>query len=186
MLKAGDNKKDYDRLLEEERLILDATELIYELMERESINQKELARRLGKSKGFVSQVLNGSRNMTLRTFADLLGVLGYRAELNARPVSEPVGRSKDVDLTVFLDQARWAQAATGRQIWRTARERSSRAPSPAEHGSPAFFVELKRGTRCYTRRGGGPTLFWSNGHSRRPDSEGAEDESTESVTSMVA
>jgi transcriptional regulator with XRE-family HTH domain len=69
-------KLDYERLLAQERLILDATEAIVELLEEQKISRQELARRLGKSKSFVSQLLSGERNMTLRTLADLGYVLG--------------------------------------------------------------------------------------------------------------
>jgi transcriptional regulator with XRE-family HTH domain len=80
-------KSNYDRLVAQETLILDATELIVELLERHSISRQELARKLGKSKGFVTQLLSGERNMTLRTLADLGYVLGQRIELTPRPLS---------------------------------------------------------------------------------------------------
>jgi|ERR1039458_3851083 transcriptional regulator with XRE-family HTH domain len=72
---------EYERLLAQERLILDATEAIVGLLEEEKVSRQELARRLGKSKGFVSQLLSGERNMTLRTLADLGYVLGRRFSL---------------------------------------------------------------------------------------------------------
>ncbi|MFH1597277.1 MAG: helix-turn-helix transcriptional regulator, partial [Pseudomonadota bacterium] len=65
----------------QEDLILEVTEKLCELLEKEKISRKELADRLGKSKGFISQLLNGGRNLTLRTVADILHVLGYRAYL---------------------------------------------------------------------------------------------------------
>ena len=58
---------------------MEVTETLCELLEKEKISRKELADRLGKSKGFVSQLLNGGRNLTLRTVADILHVLGYKA-----------------------------------------------------------------------------------------------------------
>ena len=74
---------EYERLLAQERLILDATEAIVGLLEEEKVSRQELARRLGKSKGFVSQLLSGERNMTLRTLADLGYALGQRFSLEA-------------------------------------------------------------------------------------------------------
>ena len=68
--------EDYERLLAQERLILDATETIVGLLEEQKVSRQELARRLGKSKSYVSQLLSGERNMTLRTLADLGHVLG--------------------------------------------------------------------------------------------------------------
>jgi transcriptional regulator with XRE-family HTH domain len=73
--------KEFRRLFAQEDLILEVTETICELLEKEKVSRKELADRLGKSKGFVSQLLNGGRNLTLRTVADILNVLGYRASL---------------------------------------------------------------------------------------------------------
>ena len=60
---------------------MEVTETICELLEKEKISRKELADRLGKTKGFVSQLLNGGRNLTLRTVADILHVLGYKVSL---------------------------------------------------------------------------------------------------------
>lgn len=67
---------DYERLLAQERLILDATEAIVGLLDEGGVTRQELAKRLGKSKSFVSQLLSGERNMTLRTLADLGHALG--------------------------------------------------------------------------------------------------------------
>ncbi len=71
-----ESESDYDRLLAQERLILDATEAIVALLEEQGVTRQDLAARLGKSKGFISQLLSGERNMTLRTLADLGHALG--------------------------------------------------------------------------------------------------------------
>jgi UDP-N-acetylmuramate dehydrogenase len=75
------NDPEFRKLLAQEELILEVTETICELLENEKISRKELADRLGKTKGFVSQLLNGGRNLTLRTVADILHVLGYKIAL---------------------------------------------------------------------------------------------------------
>ena len=84
--------EEFRRLFAQEDLILEVTETICELLEKEKISRKELADRLGKSKGFISQLLNGGRNLTLRTVADILHVLGYRASL--MPYKEEVKRQE--------------------------------------------------------------------------------------------
>ena len=61
------NDPEFRKLLAQEELILEVTEVLCGLLEQEKISRKELADRLGKSKGFVSQLLNGGRNLTLRT-----------------------------------------------------------------------------------------------------------------------
>lgn len=74
---------NYEKCVAQEELILEASELICELLDREGVSRQELAQRLERSKGFVSQVLNTDRNMTLRTLADFADALGYRVELTA-------------------------------------------------------------------------------------------------------
>jgi transcriptional regulator with XRE-family HTH domain len=72
---------EFRKLLAQEELILEVTETICDILENEKISRKELADRLCKSKGFISQLLNGGRNLTLRTVADILHVLGYKVSL---------------------------------------------------------------------------------------------------------
>lgn len=74
---AGRSESGYERLVIEETLIADAQELIVSLMRHEGVTRSELARRLGKSKGFITHILSGERNLTLRTLADCAHALGY-------------------------------------------------------------------------------------------------------------
>ena len=71
------------RLLEEETLILQGAELIVDLLEKHGVKRSELAERIGRSPSYVSQMLSGSRNMTLRTLAACCSALGARVSLNA-------------------------------------------------------------------------------------------------------
>ena len=66
------------KLVAEELLIAEVTEAIWEAMEEAGCSKTELAQRMGATKGYVSQVLNGSRNMTLRTLADICHALGVK------------------------------------------------------------------------------------------------------------
>ncbi len=97
------NDPEFQRLLAQEELILEVTEVLCGLLEEETISKKELADRLGKSKGFISQLLNGGRNLTLRTLADILHVLGYKVALTPQKLSqenkgkkEPARREKSL------------------------------------------------------------------------------------------
>ena len=74
--------EEFRRLFAQEDLIMEVTETLCELLEKEKVSRKELADRLGKTKGFVTQLLNGGRNLTLRTVADILHVLGYKVSLS--------------------------------------------------------------------------------------------------------
>ena len=80
---------EFRRAFAQEDLIMEVTETLCELLEKEKVSRKELAERLGKSKGFVSQLLNGGRNLTLRTVADILHVLGYKVTLTPYKEGEP-------------------------------------------------------------------------------------------------
>jgi len=71
------------RLSRQEQLLFDATELICRALANERISRVELAKRIGKSKAYVTQVLRGQNNMTLRTLSDLANALGYDVELGA-------------------------------------------------------------------------------------------------------
>ena len=79
---------EFAKLMAQGELIMEVTENLCELLEKENISRKELADRLGKTKGFVSQLLNGGRNLTLRTVADILHVLGYKVVLTAHKIEQ--------------------------------------------------------------------------------------------------
>ena len=74
----GRHGEEYERLLCQERLILDVTELLAGALEDDGVTRAELARRLGRTPGFVSQVLGGGRNLTLRTIANIAAALSLR------------------------------------------------------------------------------------------------------------
>jgi transcriptional regulator with XRE-family HTH domain len=103
-------KNNYERLVAQETLILDATEALIAQMEKQEVSRQELAARLGKSKGLVSQLLSGERNMTLRTLADLAYVLGSRFALSVRDVAEAPGvHTTDSDSAPPRDQEHRAE-----------------------------------------------------------------------------
>lgn len=64
------------RLFQQERAILAVTALIEDVMEQEGVTRAELAKRLNRSRGWVTQLLDGEANKTVRTIADVLAVLG--------------------------------------------------------------------------------------------------------------
>jgi DNA-binding Xre family transcriptional regulator len=72
------------RLAAQERLITEVTETIWKVMEESGINKTDLANRIGATKGHVSQVLNGSRNMTLRTLADICFALELKPTFDVK------------------------------------------------------------------------------------------------------
>ncbi|MBW2060659.1 MAG: helix-turn-helix transcriptional regulator [Deltaproteobacteria bacterium] len=81
--------KDYHRLYNQERVILKVTEALCKYMKDHNVSRVELARKLGKNKSFVSQVLNGGRNLTLRTLADFLWALNCELRFELAPTATP-------------------------------------------------------------------------------------------------
>jgi transcriptional regulator with XRE-family HTH domain len=74
------------RLYQQERAIYEITELIESVMEAEGVSRATLAKRLGKSKGWITQLLDGETNKTIRTVADVLAVLGQEFRVFAQPI----------------------------------------------------------------------------------------------------
>ena len=81
------------RLFAQEDLIEEAGELIARTMKERNLTKSGLARRIGVTKGYVTQLLAGSRNMTLRTFADLMYAMEEKVLLTSTslPAEDPAG-----------------------------------------------------------------------------------------------
>lgn len=108
------------RLLRQEALIVEATEALAEALEASGINQSELARRLDKTKGYISQLLGGGRNLTLRTLADLADALECLVEFRLQPQRQVVSMLRDwpdATETSVLDEAISAQGTTVPRIY---------------------------------------------------------------------
>jgi Helix-turn-helix len=78
-----------EALLEEERLVVAATEAISEAMDRQGMNKRELAERLNVRPSEISQRLSGRRNLTLRSLAAMLHAVGVRARLSIEDEQTP-------------------------------------------------------------------------------------------------
>lgn len=87
------------REYEAERLAAWAADLIAKEMAEQDLSKSELAKRLGRSRAFVTQVLSGQRNLTLRTFADLAWACGHRVVVTAEPLRE--GQSVSPPVTPY-------------------------------------------------------------------------------------
>lgn len=99
------------RLLAQEAAILEVTELICQLMEEQSVSRAELARRLGKSRAYVTQMLDGSTNLTIRTIADVLFALGAEACFSSmvlRSKTQPAAVEPPRNYKIEIAPSRWA------------------------------------------------------------------------------
>jgi transcriptional regulator with XRE-family HTH domain len=66
---------DRERVAVQEDFILDATEAIWEQMRERGMRKSDLAAKLGVSKAYITQALDGGRNLTLRSLADFAWAL---------------------------------------------------------------------------------------------------------------
>lgn len=84
-----DLEKDIEmtRFYCQEKLIFDTTEVISKLMEKKKVNKTQLADLLGRSKGYVTQLLNGRANMTLRTISNVFVALEAQLNISTSPLN---------------------------------------------------------------------------------------------------
>jgi len=68
-----------------EGVIYDFTEKIVARMEELKINRSDLADRLGVSKPFITKLLNGNPNLTIKTMMSIADVLGCELSLDLYP-----------------------------------------------------------------------------------------------------
>ena len=69
------NTPEKMRLYQQERTTLELTELICEVMEKQNISKAELARRLGRSQGYITRILDGQINLNIRIISDIFTAL---------------------------------------------------------------------------------------------------------------
>lgn len=136
-------EKSYEFLLAEEELILDAQITIQRILNEKDICQAELARVLGVSESYISQMLSDSaRNLTLRTVARVMHALGEKAHLTtkryANGFKEPVRPyQSDADfgpwgeIVTLEDASDWVKRDWLAQDW-AANENHISAPELAD------------------------------------------------------
>ncbi len=75
------------RLFQQERLILEVTELLNQVMKEGGIKRTRLAQALGRTRGRITQILEGTENLTLRTVADVFAAMGKMLCVKARDIA---------------------------------------------------------------------------------------------------
>jgi transcriptional regulator with XRE-family HTH domain len=74
---------EFRKLYAVEGLLGDAAQMIADLLEQKKMKKADLARLLNKTPAFVSQLLNGHANMTVRTLAEVVYALGAIVKIHA-------------------------------------------------------------------------------------------------------
>jgi len=85
------------REYEEAYLVGEVTDSVSALLQELGLSQADLAKRLGVTKGRVSQILSGRQNMTLRTLAAIGWALGVSFDLSPRPMADRTGTPAATD-----------------------------------------------------------------------------------------
>lgn len=96
---------------------MQATEAIAALLQEQDMSRAELARRIGKSPAFVTKLLRGDNNFTLRTLSDVFFALNRSAHLSLGSIGEDISLcatkpSKPLALDASgwgAPRARWAE-----------------------------------------------------------------------------
>ena len=68
------------KLYLQEMLILEFTEAACEAREKAGMSKEDLALKLGRSKGYVTLMLDGRTRLTIRQMSDIMFYLGMKAE----------------------------------------------------------------------------------------------------------
>jgi len=82
-------RDDPDYVLE--GIVLDLTDRIALAMQEQGVSRAELAERLGVSRAYITKLLGGNTNMTLRTLVRLALALGMVPEVSLVPLGADEG-----------------------------------------------------------------------------------------------
>lgn len=87
-----------DPLYRAEEIATDIAMKVDERLDEHGLSRKELASRLQVSRSYVTQLLNGHSNMTLRSLCKLAYAVELRVDVDLRPKyrSEPVGSADSI------------------------------------------------------------------------------------------
>lgn len=65
----------------QEKLILKFSEKLYEVLQKKGLNHQDFAKKLNVSKAYISKIMNGKPNLTLKSIADIAFVLNLWPEI---------------------------------------------------------------------------------------------------------
>ena len=114
-----------------EKAKVDFTIELQSVIERKGLTRADLARQLGKTNAYVTQILRGERNFTIDTMVELADALDSNLAIHFSPKGEKT-----------VDWYRVIQGAPGQ------RRSSSRASVRKIHGLTVEDIQAIEGTRC--------------------------------------
>lgn len=80
--------KEGQKIYQQEGLIVEFAEMIHGLMEQKGVKKKDIAEELGVSASQVTQWLDGTANLQLRTISDILFALDSKLKIEAKSLRE--------------------------------------------------------------------------------------------------
>lgn len=86
---------EFRREMAIETAVAEAAELIAQLMAAKDLSKADVARQLNKSRAWVTQLLNGKANMTIRTLAEVVYALGGELRLSGAAAKESTGGRRE-------------------------------------------------------------------------------------------
>ena len=114
-----------------EKAKIDFTIELQAVIEKKGVTRADLARQLGKSNAYVTQMLRGERNFTIDTMVELAEALDSNLAIHFSPKGEKT-----------VDWYRVIQGAPGQ------RRTSARASARIIHGLTEENIQSAEGTRC--------------------------------------
>jgi transcriptional regulator with XRE-family HTH domain len=100
------------RIDQQEWLILQVTLHIEKLMADKGVSKAELARRLGVNRAYITQLLDGQTNMTLKKIADVMLALDSSLVVSAAPVGFETTISPAMPEVSYPRESAWEPMTT--------------------------------------------------------------------------
>jgi transcriptional regulator with XRE-family HTH domain len=116
------------RLIERERVWMEATENLCRAMESKGVSRSQLAERLGVSRAWVTELLGGTHNVTLGTLSDAFFALGHSLHVSYGDATDAV-RLTPVDSSeaVAVTDVAWTVGESWKQ-WRSIPQGATLSP----------------------------------------------------------
>lgn len=96
----------------EEQAKIEFTEALVQAMEKEGLTRSDLSEKMGKSRAYISKIINGNANLTIESMASLAHGLGKKvifhfadpfANINVQETYGPIHSGTDTRVLRFAD-----------------------------------------------------------------------------------